>query len=180
MGDRHRIERIGSGEVRMNEQRPSMLTPALLGGAVAGILSGLPFLNCLCCFWIIGGAMLAAYLLAKESPVSLKAGDGAVVGALAGISAAVVNALIGIPLRGLNLAVMRRMFERLSEFADEMPAGWEDWINRSAGGFSVAMFFLRLFLSAAIFAAVGALGGIIGASLFGRKAQSPQGANIAP
>ncbi len=84
----------------MNEQRPSMLTPALLGGAVAGILSGLPFLNCLCCFWIIGGAMLAAYLLAKESPVSLTAGDGAVVGALAGLSAAVVDSLISLPLRG--------------------------------------------------------------------------------
>ena len=116
----------------MNEQRPSMLTPALIGGAVAGILSGLPFLNCLCCLWIIGGAMLAAYLLAKESPVSLTAGDGAIVGALAGISAAVVDSLIGLPLRGLNLAVMRRMIERLSEFADEMPSGWENWINRSA------------------------------------------------
>lgn len=164
----------------MNEQRPRMLTPALIGGAAAGILSGLPFLNCLCCFWIIGGAMLAAYLLAKESPVSLTAGDGAVVGALAGISAAVVDSLVGIPLRGLNLAVMRRMFERLAEFADEMPAGWQGWLDRSAGGFSVAMFFLGLFMSAAIFAAVGALGGVIGASLFGRKPQPPQGANVAP
>lgn len=164
----------------MNEQRPSMLTPALIGGAVAGILSGLPFLNCLCCFWIIGGAMLAAYLLAKESPVSLTAGDGAVVGALAGLSAAVVDSLISLPLRGLNLAVMRRMIDRLSEFADEMPSGWESWIDRSAGGFSVAMFFLGLFLSAVIFAAVGTLGGVIGASLFGRKPHPPQGANVAP
>jgi hypothetical protein len=164
----------------MNEQRPSMLTPALIGGAVAGILSGLPFLNCLCCFWIIGGAMLAAYLLAKESPVSLTAGDGAVVGALAGLSAAVVDSLISLPLRGINLAVMRRMIDRLSEFADEMPSGWENWIDRSAGGFSVAMFFLGLFLSAVIFAAVGALGGVIGASLFGRKPHPPQGANVAP
>ena len=164
----------------MNERRPSMLTPALLGGAVAGVLSGLPFLNCLCCLWIIGGAMLAACLLAKDSPVSLTSGDGAVVGALSGIAAAVVDSLIGIPLRGLNLAVMRRMFDRLAEFADEMPSGWEDWIDRSAGGFSVPMFFLGLFLSTAVFTAVGALGGIIGASLFGRKPQTPQGANVAP
>jgi hypothetical protein len=164
----------------MKEQRPSMLTPALLGGAVAGILSGLPFLNCLCCFWIIGGAMLAAYLLAKESPVSLTAGDGAVVGALTGISAAVIDSLVSIPLRGLNLAVMRRMFDRLSEFADEMPSGWETWLDRSSGGFSVAIFFLGLFLSAAVFAAVGALGGVIGASLFGRKTQPPQGGIVAP
>src|SRR5512137_1518127 len=150
----------------MNEQRPSMLTPALLGGAVAGVLSGLPFLNCLCCFWIIGGAMLAAYLLARESPVSLTAGDGAVVGALSGIAAAVVDSLIGLPLHGINLAVMRRMFERLAEFAEEMPSGWESWLDRNAGGFSAPWFFLGLFISAAVFAAVGALGGVIGASLF--------------
>jgi hypothetical protein len=164
----------------MNEQSPRMLPPALIGGAVAGILSGLPFLNCLCCFWIIGGAMLAAHLLAKESPVSLKAGDGALVGALAGISAAVVNSLIAIPLAGLKLAVTRRMLERLAEFADEMPSGWEAWLDRTGAGFSVALFFIGLFLSAAIFAAVGALGGVLGASLFGRKPIPPQGANVAP
>lgn len=164
----------------MNEQHPQMLTPALIGGAVAGVLSGIPFLNCLCCFWIIGGSMLAAYLLAKESPVSLKAGDGALVGALAGISAAIVDSLIGIPMAGIKLAVMRRMFERLAEFAEEMPSGWETWLDRSGAGFSVARFFIGLFLSAAIFAALGALGGVLGASLFGRKPQPPQGANVAP
>jgi hypothetical protein len=164
----------------MNEQGPRMLPPALIGGAVAGILSGLPFLNCLCCFWIIGGAMLAAHLLAKESRVSLKAGDGALVGALAGISAAVVNSLIAIPLAGLKLAVTRRMLERLAEFADEMPSGWEAWLDKTGAGFSVALFFIGLFVSAAIFAAVGALGGVLGASLFGRKPIPPQGANVAP
>jgi hypothetical protein len=154
----------------MNEQRPKMFLPALIGGAAAGILTGLPFLNCLCCLWIIGGAMLAAYLTAKDSPVSLTAGDGAILGALTGIAAAAADSIIGIPLRGVKLAVMHRMMERLAEFAEDMPAGWESWVNRSSGNFSPAMFFMGLFLSAAIFAAVGVLGGIIGVSLFGKKA----------
>jgi len=162
----------------MNDHKPNMLTPALIGGAAAGILSGIPFLNCFCCLWIIGGAVLASYLLAKDSPVSLTSGDGAIVGALAGISAAVIDALVGIPLRGLNMAVMRRMMERLSEFADEMPSGWENWLNRTGGGVSVAMFLIGLFMSAVIFAALGALGGIIGASLFGKK--KAKGATLAP
>lgn len=161
----------------MNDNKPNMLTPALIGGAVAGILSGIPFLNCLCCLWIIGGAVLASYLLAKDSPASLSSGEGAIVGALAGISAAVVDSLIGIPLHGLNVAVMRRMIERLSEFADEMPSGWENWLGRAGGGVSIAMFLLGLFVSAAIFAALGALGGIIGVSLFGKK--KAKGAGIA-
>ena len=162
----------------MNNTKPNMLTPALVGGVVAGLLSGIPFLNCFCCLWIIAGAVLSSYLLAKNSPVSLTPGDGAIVGTLAGISAAIIESLIGIPLRGLNLAVMRRMIERLSEFADEMPSGWENWINRTGGGFSIAMFLIGLFISAVIFAALGALGGIIGASLFGKK--KAEGADIAP
>ena len=60
----------------MSEQRPSMFVPALIGGRVAGVLSAIPFINCLCCLWIIGGAMLAAHLLAKDSVVPLNAGDG--------------------------------------------------------------------------------------------------------
>jgi hypothetical protein len=162
----------------MNDHKPNMLAPALIGGAVAGVLSGIPFLNCLCCLWIIGGAVLASYLLAKDSPVSLTSGDGAIVGALAGISAAVVDSLIGIPLHGLNAAVMRRMMERLSEFADEMPSGWENWLDRTGGGISVVMFLMGLFISAAVFAVLGALGGIIGMSLFGKK--KARGADIAP
>jgi len=153
----------------MNEARPRMFVPALIGGAVAGVLSGLPFLNCLCCLWIIGGAALAAFLTAKDSPISLKAGDGAVIGALTGVAAAVVDSLIGLPLRGLNTAVMRRMMERLSEFSQDMPSGWDKIFNRTATEFSPAMFFLGLFISAAIFAAVGTLGGILGVALFGKK-----------
>ena len=71
-----------------------MFVPALIGGVVAGVLSGIPLLNCLCCLWIIGGAMLSSYLLAKNSPVALSAGDGAIVGAFSGIIAAVVVAIL--------------------------------------------------------------------------------------
>jgi hypothetical protein len=125
----------------MNDRKPGMLAPALIGGAVAGVLSGLPFLNCLCCCWVIGGAALASFLLAKDSPVSLTPGDGAIVGALSGISAAVVDSLIGLPLRGLNMAVVRRMMERMSEFSDQVPSGWESWLNRSSGGLTAGHVF---------------------------------------
>jgi len=157
----------------MNQQREGMLIPALIGGAAAGVLSGIPFLNCLCCLWIIGGGVLAAYFLARDSTVSLKPGDGAIVGILSGIIAAVVDSLIGIPLHGMNTEVSRRMMERLSEFAEEMPSGWEQWLERSTGTVSTSSFLFGLFFSAAIFAVFGALGGIIGISLFGRK-QGPK------
>ncbi|MCZ7371502.1 MAG: hypothetical protein O8C66_13445, partial [Candidatus Methanoperedens sp.] len=64
----------------MDNRRPEYLVPALISGAVAGVLSGIPFVNCLCCLWIIGGAILATNLLAKKTPALLTAGDGAIVG----------------------------------------------------------------------------------------------------
>jgi hypothetical protein len=152
----------------MDQRKPEYFTPALIAGAVSGVLSGIPLVNCLCCLWIIGGAALAAHLLAGRTDGPLTAGDGAIVGAMTGIVAAVVDALMGIPLRTVNLEFARRLVERMSEFADEMPSGWENWFDRGAGS-SPGLFFLGLFLSAAIFAALGVLGGVIGASLFGRK-----------
>jgi hypothetical protein len=157
----------------MNNERPSMFGPALIAGAIGGVLSGIPFLNCLCCLWIIGGAMLASYLLAKDSPVSLTAGDGAIVGIFTGIVAAVVDALISIPLHAVNSEVARRLMERLAQYAENMPSGWNAWLEKGAGGVTLSMFFIGLLFSAVVFAAFGALGGIIGASLFGKKKPSP-------
>lgn len=153
----------------MSNQRPGMFVPALVGGAVAGILSGVPILNCLCCLWIIGGALLASYLLAKDSPVALTAGDGAIVGIFTGIIAAVVDAFISIPFHALNTAFVRRIIERIAEYTEEMPSGWENLLERGAYGTSASMFSLGLLISVVIFSILGALGGIIGASLFGKK-----------
>lgn len=164
----------------MNQRKPEYLTPALIAGAVSGILSGIPLLNCLCCLWIIGGSALAARILAGRTDGALTSGDGAIVGAMTGIVAAVVQALMGIPLRTFNMEFARRLVERMAEFADEMPSGWETWFDRGAGT-SPGLFFLGLFLSAAVFAALGVLGGVIGVSLFGRKsAPTPPSSPAAP
>ncbi len=158
----------------MDNRRPEYLVPALIAGSFAGVLSGIPFINCLCCLWIIGGAMLATHLLAKNTAGVLTAGDGAIVGALTGIMAATVDSLMSIPLRHLNEAFVRRFMESLARVAGQLPAGWQDWLQRGTStGFSLAGFFLGLFISAAIFAVLGVLGGVIGVSLFGRKKMPP-------
>jgi hypothetical protein len=166
----------------MNPQKPEYFRPALIAGAVAGVLSGLPFIgaaNCVCCLWIVGGAALAAKLLADRTPILLKAGDGAVVGALTGIVAAVVNAVVTIPLRSFNMELARRLFEKASEMGGEMPSGMNEIFNRS-GALSPGWFLLGLFISAAVFTVVGTLGGIIGVSLFGKKGLPPASAPASP
>jgi len=157
----------------MNAQKPGMFAPALIGGAVAGVLSGIPIVGCLCCLWIIGGAMLSAYLLSKDSPLVLTSGDGAIVGAFAGIVAAVVHAILNIPFYALNLAFFRRVMDTMAEYIEELPSGWNTLLERSAGPLSLPWFFLGLIINSALYAVLGALGGIIGMALFGKKTPRP-------
>lgn len=151
----------------MNSQKPNLFVPALIGGVVAGVLSSIPFVNCFCCLWIIGGSLLAAYLLIKDSPVVLSSGDGAIVGIFTGIVAAIVYSLIEIPLRPFIREFFQNMMKWAAEYAEEVPSGWEDWLE---GGFSAFRFFMRLIASAVFFSILGALGGVLGISLFGKKA----------
>ncbi len=156
----------------MNPQKPEYLRPALIAGAVAGLLSGLPFIgagNCICCLWIVGGAAMAAKLLAARTPGLLAASDGAVVGALTGIVAAVVDAIVSIPLRSFNMELARRILDKASELGGDMPSGLDEFLNGSSGVLSPGWFLLGLFISAAVFTVMGVLGGIIGVSLFGKK-----------
>ena len=166
----------------MNNQRPQMFVPALIGGVVAGVISGIPFFNCLCCLWVIGGAMLASYLLAKNSPVALSAGDGAIVGAFSGIIAAVVHTLVSIPFARITADLMQKALEYLPEYTEEMPQGFENLMRGGGEGTNISLFFLGLVITAIIFALLGVLGGILGISLFGKKIRpdKPEGGGDVP
>jgi len=153
----------------MDNQKSAMFSSALIAGAVAGVLSGIPFVSCLCCLWIIGGGMLAAYLLAKDSPVVLSAGDGAIVGVFTGIVAVVVQAILSFLFRPINREFFRRMMERFAEYADEMPPGFEELLEGGSTPVSVPGFLIGFIILACVFSVLGALGGIIGISLFGKK-----------
>jgi hypothetical protein len=169
----------------MDKQKPEYLRPALIAGAIAGLLSGLPIIsvgNCVCCLWIVGGAAMAAKLLAKNTSGILTSGDGAIVGALTGIVGAVVHMLIAIPLRPSNIELGRRMFDWLSSLGLDMPSNMDGLLDGSSGFLSPGLFLLGLFVSAAVYAIMGVLGGIIGVSIFGRKKPqaSPPAAPLPP
>jgi len=160
-----------------------MFVPALIGGGLAGILAAVPFVNCLCCIWVIGGAMLAAFLLVKETPSRLSPGDGAIVGIFAGIIAAVVEFIVSIPFRAVENRLTQNIMERFSEYFDEMPSGWESFFEGGDWTTSMGLSVFGLFITAVVFAALGALGGVLGISLFGRKPVQPvqeQGEGVAP
>jgi len=155
------------------EPHPSPLVPALVGGLAAGVLSSVPLLSCLCCLWIIGGAMVSANLYAKNSPSSLTAGDGAIVGIFSGIAAAVAASLVNLAFQPTNREIARRVADQMSQLFPNMSQEWDSVLRSSAAGASLPMFLFGLFVQAAVFAVFGALGGVIGASLFGRKTPPP-------
>ena len=87
--------------------------PALLGGLIVGLLSAIPFVNYCCCIWAIGGGALACFLYIKSSPVPVRPGDGAVLGALAGVFGAVIYFIIGVPIAYfISGAAMEELFAR--------------------------------------------------------------------
>ncbi|HKS09066.1 MAG TPA: hypothetical protein VJS13_05920 [Pyrinomonadaceae bacterium] len=89
------------------------LKPALLGGLIVGLLSAIPFINYCCCIWAIGGGLLAGFLYIKSSPTPVPTGDGAIVGALAGVVGGLIYLIIGLPLALLfGAAEMEAQFRR--------------------------------------------------------------------
>jgi hypothetical protein len=138
------------------------LKPALLGGLVVGLLSAIPFINYCCCIWGIGGGALAAYLYIKSSPVPVSTGDGAIVGALAGVVGGIIYLIIGLPIA--ILFGMAALEEQLSRSGMQLP-------------FSGVLLMIVSGIIGAIFLIVLAvLGGIIGVAIFEKR----KGTNVPP
>jgi hypothetical protein len=74
----------------------SKLQPAVFGGLFIGVLSALPLINIAncCCLWVIGGGVLATYLLQQNQPYAITAADGALVGLLAGLIGGVIAVIV--------------------------------------------------------------------------------------
>src|SRR5215213_4965582 len=96
----------------------SKLRPAIIGGIVMGLLSGLPYVslgNLACCLWVVLGGALATYLYIKQSPTPVNIGEGALLGLLAGIIGTVVKLIVGVPLAILMNYPVERMLINLME-----------------------------------------------------------------
>ena len=157
---------------------PSKTQPALFGGLAIGVLSALPVINIAncCCAWILFGGALAAYLMQQNHPEPVGAGDGAVVGLLAGIVGTFVWVVISVPI-GLAMAPFQmQMIQRALQNAGDMPPAAREFLEGLSGGAAaiglgtIIGFFVMLFLGS--FFAM--LGGLFGALIF-RKNAPPSG-----
>lgn len=161
-----------------------MLMPALWGGLAIGILSALPFVgafNLCCCMWVVTGGMLSAYVLQANTPDPITAGDGAVVGLLAGIAGAFVYAIVSLPLNIMLGPMQRRAMSRLAEQIPNLPPEVRDAVG-SVGSTEMAalgllMGFVTMLLVGGIFATVG---GLLGSVFFKKKPAPPADISVLP
>jgi hypothetical protein len=154
-----------------------MLKPALIGGVLLGILSSLPVINlfnCLCCAWIIGGGILAAYLYVRESPVPVSLGNGVALGLLTGIAGGIVEAVFSVPLHFLINRGAMGVAEQLTRALDQVPnmppetrSALESIFSR--GDMGMVFFALSLLISLIIACLFAMLGGAIGVAIFEKR-----------
>lgn len=158
--------------------------PALVGGLIAGILSVIPgvsFVNCCFCGWLLVGGAVAAKMLINRTPRPVKSGEGAQVGAMAGLVASGVYLLISIPVTLFDIGGKFRegMLERISESSNNsdlhemMRKIIEAGANQTPAQRLVAGLPF-LIVAALLFVGFSTLGGLLGVALFEkRKGQAP-------
>jgi hypothetical protein len=155
---------------------PSKLQPALFGGLFIGVLSALPLVNLAncCCLWVIGGGVLATYLLQQNYPYSITAADGALVGLLAGLIGGAIGVLVAIPIEMAVGPIQQRMIENFILSNPDVPPETKSMIeNMGRSGLSGVLILLRLMFSVVIGAIFGMLGGLLGVALFKKKDLPP-------
>jgi hypothetical protein len=148
----------------------------VIGGVTLGLLSAIPpisFANMCCCVWVLGGGMLASYLYVRRSDTPILLGQGAELGALAGLVGTVVSHSIGIPL-GLILGdtfneFLVRAFESMNpQGGDEMrraveAAQAQTFVQKLPVILGTAVF------NTVIYVAFSTLGGLLGVKLFEKR-----------
>lgn len=156
------------------EEKPDKLRPALIGGALIGIVSAIPiinFINCFCCAGVILGGILAVHLYNKNlTGLELTSSDGVTIGLMAGVS----GALISTVLTSMITGGVKNQIDKFLEYSSEMPPEVEDALLRvqEMGG---ELFFviIGLVFSLIIYSIFGIIGGLIAVSIF-KKKQIPQ------
>jgi hypothetical protein len=144
--------------------------PALIGGVFLGLLSVIPFVNFVnicCCLWAILGGMLASYLYVKNSPTPASAGDGAILGALAGVIGAAISLVLGIPISILMGATMRNLLLSLMESVN--PSQVEMMRTQMEAGQTVAGAIVNGLILAVLLFIFSIIGGLIGIPLFEKR-----------
>jgi len=154
----------------MTTRQQSILIGALVVGALS--TSYLSFVNTICCLGVlVGGAVAAQQYVSRSSAAGMEAGEGAVLGALAGAGGSVLSAVLNRALRPLNLdpqSISQSIMENM-QMMQEMQgqSGVPQGFMQGQGDPGFLLVVLSIAFNLVLYSVFGAIGGAIGASLFG-------------
>lgn len=153
---------------------PNIWKPAFIGGILLGVLSSLPYLNCACCIWVIGGGLLAAYLYVKESVFAVTLGRGVMLGFLTGVVGTAVVALFSIPLILMSSGGSQGIVEQIRQVMDQLPGfppesreAMDELMDRE--GFVTILFIFSMLSQLVANCLLAMIGGALGVALFEKR-----------
>lgn len=152
----------------------------LIGTIVTAILSTsyLGFINILCCLGVMIGGAVTTQQYVSRTHSAVEAGDGAVLGALAGAAGSILTGIFDWVLRPLNLdrqSIMEPLQQQMMQNAQPGQGPSPDLMQQfqgDGGGMFSMLGILGLLVNLIIFAIFGALGGAIGAAMFGKEEEA--------
>jgi hypothetical protein len=170
------------------QAKPSKLIPVLIGGVAMAVVSSIPMLNlvnCACCAGIMGSAVLGVWFYKKsfgpDEPFSV--GQGAGIGTLSGLVGGVLMSIVELIQLGMLSPDFAQKFKQETDLAlEEMakaPNSSPELVTTMRDLFSTlsdtpALLSLIVFVvTLIVFTGFGALGGLIGGSIFKRKPVPP-------
>jgi hypothetical protein len=170
-------------------EKPSILMPALFGGIITGVLSGIPFLNfvnCICCAGVLLGGFMAVFFYNKDlvpQMPPLTSQDGLKLGALSGVFGAIIGTIISAALMAVvgNVAG-QAMFDMIynlydsTGILDQMPPDAIDQMEQGMRDSGLSA--MSIIGSLIIYPIFGLLGGLIGYSVYKPKAGTPPPAPV--
>lgn len=169
-------------------EKPNKFQAAILGGVVLGLLSSIPpinFVNICCCLWVLLGGVIAARTLIKRSPVfPVTTGEGATVGALAGVIGSLILLVISVPLglmgigEGMTYSFLEWMGEvsnnpQVREQMQQMIAEMQRQAATQSVGQKLVSALFAWLITAVIYIGFATLGGILGVAMFEKRKGQP-------
>ena len=149
----------------------ALLVSTLIGGFTMAVLSNIPMVNlanCLFCFWLWAGGILAVYLYRRfsKSPEPLSLKEDLMIGLVSGIFGAVFATLLALMYQSASQEAIMRFLNEYPQFSGQLHNLLD--IYRSPSNFTSFVLFTNLFF----YPLFGLIGGMIGGALFKKPAVS--------